>query len=489
MTRRTIAVLARCAGAHLARGASIEPPGSVQMRWGRGGAAAVTLNDGRVVIFGGNQYTGCNPEGCDAEIWNPASKTFTTVTASMNDGPRSRLTATLLDNGTVLIVGGDSYPSYYTSEIFNPGDNSFTRTTGNPVAPRGGHTATKLSDGKVLIVGGDYSGSAEIYDPNAQSFTATSDSPLAGHTDHTATVLCDGKVLIAGGFSRTADLYDPVTASFRTSFLPPMVRARHGHTANLLSSCKVLLLGGDARYPATSELYDPSAGGFFVSGPSDNTYRNYHVAVTLDDGKIVIAGSSFDTSSGSSRVLELYDPIANTFSVLPISESYGFYPRVFAASYPDVANCNGCPSGHKVLIAGGGPSSNGYPLGFIFVPTAMSPPPPVVTAVSPATARTCGNTTVTVDGLNFQSGATLGYSFNAPTSVTATRIVATTKAASPGTFSLTVTNPDSQFGYKDNSFTFVQYPPGDVNGDGILSPLDIFYMTLYVNHNGPAPLN
>jgi hypothetical protein len=67
---------------------------------------------------------------------------------------------------------------------------------------RTGHTVTVLQNGKVLVAGGDREGNAtsrsEIYDPSTGSWTnaALMTVPRGGHT---ATLLPNGKVLIAGG--------------------------------------------------------------------------------------------------------------------------------------------------------------------------------------------------------------------------------------------------------------------------------------------------
>src|SRR5688572_520043 len=74
---------------------------------------------------------------------------------------------------------------------------------------RRSHTATLLENGKVLIVGGDNQNGivsqAEIFDPVSQVSNLAS-SLLTARTDHTATRLPDSRVLLMGGRDQTASL-------------------------------------------------------------------------------------------------------------------------------------------------------------------------------------------------------------------------------------------------------------------------------------------
>ena len=102
-------------------------------------------------------------------------------------GSHGGTTATLLNNGKVLIAGNSGGN---VAELFDPATNT-TALTANLTIGRQNATATLLASGKVLITGGrDNSGnrlsSAEIYDPIAGTFTATSGPMTAPRENHRA---------------------------------------------------------------------------------------------------------------------------------------------------------------------------------------------------------------------------------------------------------------------------------------------------------------
>jgi aspartate racemase len=72
-------------------------------------------------------------------------------------------------------------------------------------AKRAAHTATLLDNGKVLIAGGFVSNggglsSVELFDPTSNTFTLAENLTVA-RASHTATLLPNGKILIAGGYN------------------------------------------------------------------------------------------------------------------------------------------------------------------------------------------------------------------------------------------------------------------------------------------------
>ena len=71
------------------------------------------------------------------------------------------------------------------------------------------HTATLLNNGIVLIAGGDAQGTAELFDPTTQTFIPTLWTLTVARSGHTATLFTDDSVLLAGGNTATMETYTP----------------------------------------------------------------------------------------------------------------------------------------------------------------------------------------------------------------------------------------------------------------------------------------
>jgi len=210
----------------------------------RAAHTATLLANGKVLVAGGFNST---DNLATAELFDPATGTFTAAGAMTE--LRSQHTATLLTNGKVLLAGGTVDNA---AELFDPATGSFALTgamiTGDLMAP----TATLLNDGTVLITGGfnfddGTFASAELYNPATGTFTATGDMTQP-RANHTATLLDNGKVLVTGGFDAqahtvaTAELFDPATGSFSTTGAPISVHTYHA--ATLLNDGIALVVGG-----------------------------------------------------------------------------------------------------------------------------------------------------------------------------------------------------------------------------------------------------
>ena len=182
--------------------------------------------------------------------------------------------AALLPNGSWLLAGGDGSAAAKAS-IFDPVTQKVVPLPSGLVAPRAYGSATVLPDGSVLILGGvGIDGAtvsiAELFDPTAQTFKSIGDSGLLPRSHHTATLLMDGTVLVAGGMSdrglplAQAELWDPASRK-ALPFNGSMVFPRSDHIALTLPSEPVLLSGGrdGAGKPVmTPEIYSPQQQNF-----------------------------------------------------------------------------------------------------------------------------------------------------------------------------------------------------------------------------------
>jgi hypothetical protein len=309
-------------GANILASAEIYDPSSGQ--WTTTGAmveirafpTAVLLSDGRVLVLGGS---GCSDfDGCpsfSAELYDPTTGTWA-ATQSTTAGGGGR-TATLLDDGTVLVVGGSigslsegDLEPIGVAERYDPSTGQWS-ATGPLVQVPTNHTATELVDGRVLVVGD--TATPELYDPSTGQWTAT--APMAGiRMGHSATLLPDGTVLVTGGMAGTgasdlAELYDSSTDQWIAT--GDMLEARLFHTATPLADGRVVVMGGvnsviDGGVALTSaELYDPSSGSWTATLRMSEARRG-HVAVLLPDGTVLVAGGLGDT--GLVSTAELFDP-------------------------------------------------------------------------------------------------------------------------------------------------------------------------------------
>ena len=286
---------------------------------------AVGLADGRVLVLGGQTGGNDQRDIRKAEIFDPATGKFT-ATGTLHEAHGQLTSTTLLADGRVLIAGGwhptGAGVASVGAEIYDPGTGEFT-ATGEMVMPRYGHTATLLDDGRVLIAGGDVTISghdskrppAELFDPESGTFSAI--GPLAvDRLYHSATRLIDGRVLLAGGSlaQRDAEIFDPSTETFAR--VGDLAHGRSTHTATLLADGRVLIAGGNGderRRDASlssAELFDPATATFAETGAL-TTRRAGHDAARLRDGRVfVIGGYNYD---GSPRGTEIYDPSTGRF--------------------------------------------------------------------------------------------------------------------------------------------------------------------------------
>ena len=282
------------------------------------------LPNGRVLVAGGWNDDGAS---ASAELYDPTTAIWTNTGSLTAD--RYYHSAALLSNGRVLVAGGyNNNGALASAELYDPATGTWS-SAGSLKVGRGGHTATLLADGKILVAGGqhgsDYLSSAELYDPATDTWTATGNLN-AGRIEHTATLLTNGKVLVSGGGNpsgplSSTELYDPATGAWTAT--GALNAPRNIHTASLLPNGKVLAAGGGGVGGVlnSAELYDPSSGVWTTTG-SLGTGRVYHSATLLSNGKVMAAGG-LDPNGISSISAELYTDNVGTPHTISASSGEG----------------------------------------------------------------------------------------------------------------------------------------------------------------------
>ena len=117
--------------------------------------AAVLLQDGRVLGVGGAVNQCYDAVLASAEVWDPDTSTFSAA-GSLADGRADATATVLLDGGVLVIGGGNLHWERHlraTAEAWDPVTETFGFAASLAV-PRSGQTATILQDGRVLVVGG-----------------------------------------------------------------------------------------------------------------------------------------------------------------------------------------------------------------------------------------------------------------------------------------------------------------------------------------------
>lgn len=317
--------------------------------------AVVTLHDRRILAV--PQPVNGGQDRISASTYDPATNGWTDTTEF--DAANGFQVPVVLENGDVLFTGGglvmaqtpNSFQTLSACQVYDPVTGKF-----NSVAPmleaHAGHTATLLADGTVLVVGGvtgngesgilsSPTSDVERYDPKTNTWAEVG-SEIIGREEQSVVLLHDGRVMVIGGVGRvdgeehilaSAELFDPKTNSWTQA--SPMHDAREGAIATVLPDGKVLVAGG-ADDPSTAlpllstEIYDPTSNSWSI-GPQMTTPRKNQAAVLLPSRKVLVAGGNGvnhlnNSGIGVTDTSELYDPATNTWSNGPNMPAAIGYP-------------------------------------------------------------------------------------------------------------------------------------------------------------------
>lgn len=226
--------------------------------------AAVKLPTGKVLITGGSRTSDKSSELLTLTKINDTTYEISIETKANLNMDRRLHTTTCLDPNceSILFVGGRDASNNVLSTATLYRNQQFETITLQE--PRINHTATLLNDGNVLIVGGNAtvgdpsttpaSNTGEIYTPQASVTALVEKTLFEPRSCHTATLLnkgdYKGHVLILGGTNMTTpeglmtiEIFNPVTCNvFRKTDIQ-LNFPRFGHTVSWVDSSLVIVSG------------------------------------------------------------------------------------------------------------------------------------------------------------------------------------------------------------------------------------------------------
>jgi len=255
------------------------------------GVQVIRLGDGRVLAAGG---AGISLPTAAAAIWSPATGAWAAIPGmpyNRKDAATVLVSPTkvLLAGGGTVAVGGES------AVVYDATTNAWSEVASMSVS-RGMPIGAKLPGGTILVCGGDsVLKSCEHWNPTTNVWAAR--APMAAARGAAvATVLADGRVLVSGGYGlSSAEVYNPTTNAWSSAGNMAGVRAQH--VALLLPSGKVFVAGGTT---ALAQLYDPATNTWTPAG-SMSVVRDESAGGLLASGKVIVSGGTA-TSSASSEI-------------------------------------------------------------------------------------------------------------------------------------------------------------------------------------------
>jgi hypothetical protein len=371
----------------------------------RHGHSATLSGNGKVLVVGGFSDITDIALVPTAELYDPISGTFS-PTSSPNVA-RGYHTATLLPNGKVFIAGGEIpniTPNLGTAsvELYDPSTGTFS-PAGSMTTPRFWHTATLLNDGRVLIAEGNagpvvfppptFSAPDELYDPNAGSFTPIG-TPELTNTSHAgpfdSALMASGQVLVDVG-----TIFDPTSNTLSAVDFRSIEYSGIGnYEFSLLPNSQVFLVGGAVSERSTNAyLFDPPSKTYVVAGNTEYS-RSSPTAMLLSNGEVLIAGGA------SEKEVEFYLP-----------PSAASAPSIAAVSPSPIAGFNPVPITVRGanFVTGAAISIDGQ-----LLPTTLVSGSQLTATVSQATLLVPGSHTITVTNFDGETSGPFAVTVSNP---------------------------------------------------------------------------
>ena len=277
------------------------------------------LPDGRLLVAGG--HIADNLGLPDLNFFNPGTQTWTKSSNPMAYG-RWYPTTTTLPNGEVLTLAGtnqqgDTVP---IPEVYRT-DGTWRKLTGIsvklPYYPR----TFVAPNGRVFYAGERQA--TRYLDPAGTGTwgTVLANRNKADRSYGSAVMYEPGRILYVGGGdppTNTAEYINLNLATPAWNYTSPMVYARRHLNATLLPDGKVLVTGGtsgagfnnEAGRVTTAEMWDRATGKWTTLASASTTIpRTYHsTSLLLPDARVLHTGSGDASSATNQKNAQIYSP-------------------------------------------------------------------------------------------------------------------------------------------------------------------------------------
>ena len=290
-------------------------PALLQARVGHG---AALLHDGRVVLVGGQSSTNAAAALGSTEVYDP-------LAGSVSKGPdlttpRSEAVAVTFGSASsqqVLVAGGTSGSANLGSaEVLDFAAGKATALPSSLAEPVSGAGAALMDDGTVVMVGGTTpagTAGAEVFDPTTGTFTAVN---VMVRRVGGALVANGSEALVAGGQSTigpeaTTESYNLASRAFVQSAL--LDKARRDAAAVRLPN-GLAIVGGRNASAALSEVEILTGSTFAsstVTGTTALATGRYGHTATVVNGSILVIGG-FNGSGAPLASIENVNPSSAT---------------------------------------------------------------------------------------------------------------------------------------------------------------------------------
>src|SRR5579884_314621 len=462
---------------------------------------SAVLADGRVVAIGGEYNLGSQDWTNLGAVYDPVANSWSSLSAPSGWSNIGDAQSCVLPNGQFLLAD----PFNTNMAQLDPGTLSWTAVGSAGKADRFDEEGwTMLPNGTIITCDAIDSPNTEIYTPSAGAWTSAGSTPNGledpGSQELGPQVLRPDGTLIAFGATQYTAIYDLSTGTWSSGPNFPIIGGAQYDIADgpacLLPSGEVLCLASPGVFHTPSHflLFDGTSltqTADTANVPNISSY--YGRLLLLPTGQVMCTDFSSTVeiytpsgtynpawqptiSSAPSTVLSgnTYTISGTQFNGLSQAVAYGDDAQA-ATNYPLVRITNNATGhvfycrthGHSTMAVATGAATvstnfdvpvtieagtstlvvvaNGIPSAGVSVSVVAGP---AITGLSPSSTAAEGPAfTLTVNGINFASGATVNWNGSGLTTTFVsgnqlTASVPATDIANPGTASITVTNPD-----------------------------------------------